>query len=313
MRHALIVAGPTCSGKSNLAMDLAERLGGTVICADSMQIYRELRIVTARPTTADEVLVPHLLYGVRPAAEAGSVAWWRSSALHAMQGCDGLPILCGGTGLYLSALVHGIADIPQPDPVIRDEARALLAELGAENLHARLADIDPKTASKLRPGDGQRVARAWEVWRSTGRGLAAWQADPPLPSGWRFTAIHVDPPRADLRSAIAERFTAMLRDGALAEVRALLALDLDPTLPAMRAQGVPELAAHLRSELTLEEATQRACLASGQYTKRQATWFRNRKLTEPTRTHMIHARITGLSQLSESKQAELINFIYERD
>ncbi len=307
--QALIVAGPTCSGKSALAMDLAERLGGTVINADSMQVYRDLRIVTARPTLADEARVQHLLYGVRGAAEAGSVAWWRNEALRAMAEAPGLPILCGGTGLYFSALTDGIAAVPQPTPEARDEARGLLLEIGAPALHARLAEADPVTAGRLHPTDSQRVARAWEVWRSSGQGLAAWQAQTQTPAPWRFTAIILDPPRDPLRAAIARRFDAMIAAGALDEVRSLLAQHLDPTLPAMRAVGVPELAAHLRGEISLEDASARASLASGQYIKRQATWFRNRKLTEPTHVQTIHAQIAGLEQFSERFTADLFNFI----
>ena len=174
-RRALIVAGPTCSGKSALALDLARRWGGTVINADSMQVYAELRIVTARPTPEEEAEAPHRLYGVRPAAEPGSVAWWRGAALAAMAEAE-LPILCGGTGLYLRSLTAGLADIPDPGEPARTEARALLADEGAPALHARLLAVDPHTAATLRPGDGQRVARAWEVWRGTGHGLAHWLA-----------------------------------------------------------------------------------------------------------------------------------------
>ncbi len=281
--HALIVAGPTASGKSALALGLAQRLGGTVINADSMQVYRELRIVTARPTPAEEAMAPHALYGVRPAAEPGSAAWWRGEALAAMAAAreaGRLPILCGGTGLYFAALTHGIADIPEPDEAARGEARWLLAEHGPNGLHAALAKVDQATAARLRPSDSQRVARAWEVWRSTGRGLAAWQADPVAPPAWRFSAILLDPPRPDLRAAIAGRFQAMLAAGALDEVRALLAQRLDPSLPAMRAHGVPELSAHLRGELSLAEAARRTELVTGQYTKRQATWFRHRSMAD---------------------------------
>jgi tRNA dimethylallyltransferase len=195
-RRALIVAGPTCSGKSALAMELARRLGGTVINADSMQVYRELPIVTARPTPADEAAVPHRLYGVRPAAEPGSVAWWRSEALAAME-ASALPILCGGTGLYLRSLISGLADIPDPGEAARAEARALLAGEGAAALHARLHAVDAATAATLRLTDGQRIARAWEVWRGTGRGLAGWQQAATTPAEWDFAAILLDPPRAD--------------------------------------------------------------------------------------------------------------------
>jgi tRNA dimethylallyltransferase len=308
---ALIVAGPTASGKSALALGLAERVGGVVINADSMQVYRELRILTARPTPAEEARVPHRLYGVRPAAEAGSAAWWRAAALAEMAAArqaGRLPILCGGTGLYFAALTDGLADIPDCGEPARAEARRRLAEDGPAALHAALADVDPDTAARLRPSDGQRLARAWEVWRGTGRGLAAWQAISAAPAPWRFSAILLDPPREALRAAIAARFGAMLAAGALDEVRALQALRLDPGLPAMRAHGVPELLAHLRGEITLAEAARRAQLATGQYTKRQATWFRHRKLAEPSRMHTIHARTAGLAQFSESEMAGLLNF-----
>jgi tRNA dimethylallyltransferase len=311
--HALIVAGPTCSGKSALALAIAERLGGVVINADSMQVYRELRILTARPTPADEARVPHALYGVRSAAEPGSVAWWRGEALGAMAAAHGAgkkPILCGGTGLYFSALTDGIAEIPEPDAAARAEARMLLAEYGPRGLHAALAKVDQATAARLRPSDSQRVARAWEVWRGTGRGLAAWQARAGERAPWRFSAILLDPSREALRAAIAGRFAAMLEAGALEEVRKMLALRLDPALPAMRAHGVPELSAHLRGEITLAEAARRAELVTGQYCKRQATWFRHHSLADPALMHTIHARITDLAQFSESLTADLFTFIH---
>jgi tRNA dimethylallyltransferase len=310
--HALLVAGPTCSGKSALALGLAERLGGTVINADSMQVYRELRIVTARPTAEEEARAPHALYGIRPAAEPGNAAWWRGAALAAMEQARAegrLPILCGGTGMYFAALVDGIADIPECGEAARAEARWLLAEHGPVALHASLAKVDPATAARLRASDSQRVARAWEVWRGTGRGLAAWQKEKGTPAPWRFTALLLDPPRAVLRAAIAGRFAAMLAAGALEEVRGLLALGLDPALPAMRAHGVPELSAHLRGEIALDEAERRAGLATGQYTKRQATWFRHKRMADPARTQVIYARISDFTQFSESETAEIFHFI----
>jgi tRNA dimethylallyltransferase len=309
---AILVAGPTCSGKSALALALAERIGGTVINADSMQVYRELRVLTARPTEAEEARAPHRLYGVRPAAEAGSVAWWRAVALDAMESAaasGSVPILCGGTGMYFSSLTDGMAEIPEPDAAARQEARGLLEADGPAALHAALATVDPLTAARLRPSDGQRVARAWEVWRSTGIGLATWQARTQIPAPWRFSAILLDPPRDALRAAIAGRFSAMLDRGALDEVRALLARSLDPALPAMRAHGVPELSAYLRGEIDLAAAARRAELVTGQYTKRQATWFRHRKLAPPSLTHTIHARTAGLEQFSERKLGELMRFI----
>jgi len=309
---ALIVAGPTCSGKSALAIELARDLHGTVINADSMQVYRELRILTARPTVEDEAVVPHALYGVRSVSEPGSAAWWRTEALAAMDAARAagrLPILCGGTGLYLSALTQGIADIPDPGTAARDEARWLLAELGPGALHARLLDIDPATAATLRPSDGQRLARAWEVWRGTGRGMAAWHAAASPSSKRRYRMVLLNPPREELRHAIDMRFATMLQAGALNEGRALLRMELDPALPALRAHGVPEILAHLRGELDLNEARRRAVLATSQYTKRQATWFRHRAIVDPCATHTIHARFAARTQFSESDRYALMHFV----
>jgi tRNA dimethylallyltransferase len=312
---ALFLAGPTCSGKSALALLLAERLGGIVINADSMQIYRELRILTARPTPADEAHVPHALYGVRPAAEPGHVAWWRETALVEMGQAHAkglLPILCGGTGLYFSALRHGLSDIPPIDPAARTEARAALITLGPSGLHAELAAHDPQTAALIAPTDGQRIARAYEVWLSTGRGLEAWRratTQPPPP--WRFRAIRLDPPRIELQLAAAERFDAMLAAGAADEVAALMAQALDPSLPAMRAHGAPELAAYLRGEMTLAAARAQAIANTNHYIKRQATWFRHHELAAEDHLHMIHAQITSPAQFSESRIADLTRFIRE--
>jgi tRNA dimethylallyltransferase len=310
--RALIVAGPTASGKSALALAVAERLNGTIINTDSMQVYRELRVLTARPTVEEEARVPHRLYGVRPATEASSVAWWRDQALFAMdeaRDAGRLPILTGGSGMYFAALSDGLADIPDPGPDARAEARRLLANQGPAALHASLAHVDPATAARLKPEDGQRIARAWEVWRGTGLGLAAWQNRRTDPAPWRFTAILLDPPRDVLRAAIDTRFEAMMRDGALDEVRALLALNLDPSLPAMRAHGVPELTAYLRGTLSLEEAGRRTELVTGQYTKRQATWFRHHALAPQTRVHTINARFSSFAQFSERESVELFTFI----
>ena len=312
LSKALLIVGPTASGKSALALALAARVGGTIINADSMQVYRELRVLTARPTVAEEAVVPHALYGVRAAAEPGSAAWWRQAALEAMHAAVSagrIPLLCGGTGLYLSSLINGLSPIPLVTAPAREEARGLLQAIGAAALHARLQAVDPDTAARLRTTDSQRVARAWEVWRSSGRGLAAWQAEPGLPSPWRFRAVLLDPPREALRQAIDGRFAAMLAAGALAEVRALLDLGLDPALPAMRAHGVPELAALLRGEISIEEAARRARLVTGQYAKRQATWFRHHALADAGNLHTIHARFACLAQFSECQRGDLLNFI----
>jgi tRNA dimethylallyltransferase len=247
---------------------------------------------------------------VRPAAEPGSVAWWRDAALLEMaQARDAgrLPILTGGSGLYFAALTEGLADIPDAGPEARSEARRLLKEVGPAALHARLAGVDPVTASRLRPTDGQRVARAWEVWCGTGTGLAAWQAKGSQPASWRFAAILLDPPRTDLRSAIAQRFSAMLSAGAMDEVRGLLRQELDPAVPAMRAHGVPELAAHLRGELDLPAAQRRVELVTGQYTKRQATWFRHHRLSP--QMHTIYARFAGDLKFLERNCTDILAFV----
>jgi tRNA dimethylallyltransferase len=255
-----------------------------------------------------------VLYGARPAAEPGSAAWWRTAALQEMAAAHAagkLPILCGGTGLYFSALIDGIADIPEISDEARAEARLLLAKTGPAGLHAALSKVDQATAARLRPSDSQRVARAWEVWRETGRGLAAWQAEKPAPPPWRFAALLLAPPRDALRAAIKTRFAAMIETGAVEEVRALLDLQLDRALPAMRAHGVPELRAHLAGEITLAEAAHRAELVTGQYTKRQATWFRHRRLADPDHTHTIHVRIAGLQQFSESEWSKIFAFVQD--
>lgn len=315
--HCVIVAGPTCSGKSALALALAaalaRRLEVTIINADSMQVYRELRILTARPGPEDEAAVPHRLYGVRAAGLPGSVAWWRDAALQAMQAAwdaGRLPILCGGTGLYLRALTDGLAAIPEPGEAARQEARALLAAIGPAALHGRLAGVDPQSAARIRPSDGQRLARAWEVWRGTGRGMASWSGEPGLPPApCLFTAIRLAPERDALRRAIDLRFGAMLAAGAMAEVAALLALGLAPELPAMRAHGVPELGAVLGGSLDLMEARRRAVLAQGQYTKRQATWFAHHALAPAERSIIIDTRMPGMTQEMERMMPDLIAFV----
>ncbi len=310
---ALIVFGPTASGKSALALELAQCFTGTVINADSMQLYRELRVLTARPSPVEMAAAPHRLYGVRPAAEPASAAWWRGAALAAMEEARAerrLSILCGGTGFYIAVLTQGLAEIPEPAPEARAEARALLARLGPARLHTHLSEVDPLTAARLHPSDGQRIARAWEVWRGTGQGLAAWQALGAEPvRGWRFAAIVLDPPRAELRAAIAARFKQMLAAGAVEEVRSLLALNLDPSLPAMRAHGVREIAAALRGEVALDEAARRTILATGQYAKRQATWLRHHPLTEDRAAFSIIAHQRFSAQLLESILPRIRDFI----
>ena len=312
---ALIVAGPTASGKSALALALAQRLDGVVINADSMQVYRDLRVLTARPTPEEEALVPHRLYGVRPAAEPADAAWWRERALAAMDEASRagkLPILCGGTGLYFHSLARGLADVPAVPPWAREEARAQLAASGAAAVHERLARLDPATAAKLRPTDGQRLARALEVVLGTGRGLAAWRSSgggPDSAAPWPRRAVLLRPPRDELRQAVAARFDAMLRAGALDEVRAMVGRGLDPALPAMRAHGVPELAAHLAGRMGLSEARERAVANTRQYIKRQDTWFRHHPLAEPDSTRHVHARFAPGEQFPERIVADILAFV----
>jgi tRNA dimethylallyltransferase len=305
-RPFIIITGPTASGKSALALDIARRFGGTIINADAMQCYAELRVITARPSLAEEAAAPHLLYGVRAAAEPANAAWWRGAALAAMQ-TVALPILCGGTGMYLSALVNGIADIPEPPPEARAQARALLAGLGAPALHARL---DAATAARIDPHNGQRIARAYEVLIGTGRGLADWQAIPRAPlTGWRPFMVLLAPARDALAAAISTRFDAMLANGGLREVAALLALGLPPRLPLLRAHGVPELGRHLRGEITLPAAAAAAARATLQYTKRQMTWFRHQKLASDADMQIIRQEYGLNKQQTESLDARLVNFI----
>ena len=303
-RAALVVAGPTASGKSDLAIRLAETFGGIVINADSMQLYRELRILTARPGAAAEARAPHRLYGILPAAEAGSAAAWRARALAEIEAAwatGRLPILVGGTGLYLQTLYRGLAPVPAIPPSVVAEATALHAELGPEGFHRALAARDPEMAARLRPSDRQRLVRAFSVVVATGRSLAAWQAVPPREPafGAPLATIHLDPPRAETYARCDTRFAAMVAEGALEEVAALLALDLDPGLPAVKAVGVAPLGRHLRGETTLDEAIAAGQQATRRYAKRQMTWFRHRlALSSPQN-----------AQFSESFSPEIFSFI----
>ncbi len=276
---AVLIAGPTASGKSAAALELAEEIGGVVINADSMQVYREAPILTAQPSDADKARVPHLLYGHVSAREVYSVGRWRDDAATAVAQAKAMnrtPIFVGGTGMYFMALTEGLADIPPTPPEIRDAARALLDDIGVEALHAQLTDRDPVTASKLRPSDPQRVLRAFEVFEATGRPLAQWQDAPtaPLLKDAKLAAFVLDPPRPELRARIAARFEAMLDVGGLDEARALEGLD--PALPAAKLLGLRPLQALAAGTLTRAEALDGAITATRQFAKRQMTWFRHR-------------------------------------
>ncbi len=276
---ALLIGGPTASGKSGLALSLAREHEGVVINADSMQVYRDLAIMTARPDAEEMEEAPHRLFGFLDAAQPCSVAFWLDAARRAAQeavAAGHVPILVGGTGLYLAAFVEGISPMPDVPPQARQEIACRMAERGSAALHQELAALDPETAARLPPGDRQRIVRALEVVIATGTPLSAWQKLP-REGGWNgpVLQINVDPDRQDLRSACDSRFDAMMACGALEEIAALAARGLDPDLPAMRALGVPPLIEHLAGRMALEEAVERAKAGTRQYAKRQATWFRN--------------------------------------
>ena len=275
---AVLICGPTASGKSALAVELAREFGGVVINANSMQVYAELRVITNRPTPADEASALHRLYGFRPAREPYSAALWLAdvgAALDEAKREGWLPIIVGGTGLYFKALTEGLSDIPDIPEEIRARYR-LLAQTGSpQALHAELARRDPLTATRLRPTDPQRIVRALEVLEATGRPLAEWQATkrpPLLPLAHAFPLVmSVD--RAELYRCCDARFDAMIAEGAIEEAGAVAALGLDPSLPAMRAVGLPPLLAYARGEISFEEAAERAKTNTRNYAKRQISWM----------------------------------------
>lgn len=303
----VIVAGPTGSGKSACALAVAEEFRGTIINADSMQVYRDLDLLTARPAAAAMARAPHRLYGFLDAAEACSVGRWRTLALAeiaAARDAGRLPILAGGTGLYLGALLNGLAEVPAIDPAVREEARALHASLGGPGFHARLAERDPVGAVRLSPADTQRLLRAWEVVTATGAPLAQWQARQAPAPRWQAAAIVLMPPRETLYATLDRRFLAMLEEGAVEEVRALTGRGLSPQLPAMKAVGVPEIAGWLAGRLTRDDAVAAAQQATRRYAKRQFTWLRHRfEATE----HLQKMQVSA--QFSESLRPKIFSFI----
>jgi tRNA dimethylallyltransferase len=275
---AILVAGPTATGKSAAALSLARSLRGTIINADSMQLYRELAILTARPAEAER-LAPHRLYGSIPAAEAYSAGRWLEDAARALREAKSegrVPIFVGGTGLYFKALTEGLAPIPDVPPEIRKAWREQAQKIGAEGLHRELAARDPVMAARLRSSDPQRILRALEVIDATSVSLGEWQggsAAPVLgPEGVLKIVIALE--REPLYAGIDARFDRMMEEGALQEVRALIALHLDPGLPAMRAHGVRELAAHLAGGSSLDAAITKSKTESRRFAKRQMTWAR---------------------------------------
>lgn len=276
---AILIAGPTASGKSAVALALAERLGGTVINADSMQLYRELRILTARPSETEERLAPHRLYGTVPASEAFSVGRWLEGAQAVIAEARGegrVPILIGGTGLYFKALLEGLAPVPDVPDEVRAHWREQSERLGPAALHRELTARDPGMAGKLRPSDPQRIVRALEVIDATGVSLSEWQGAPAAPVLDRHAGMRlvIAPEREPLYAGIDARFDRMVEAGALEEVEVLLAQGLDDSLPAMRAHGVRELRAYLAGASSLEEAKIKSKTETRRYAKRQMTWAR---------------------------------------
>jgi len=294
-----VIAGPTAGGKSGLATRIAERFDGTVINADALQVYRELEILTARPTGAELARARHRLYGVLAATDPCSAARWRALALDAIAAAPGLAIVVGGTGLYLRALMRGLAPLPAVPAAVRAAAVARRSVLGPEAFHREVAVRDPAMAARLPVGDRQRLVRAWEIFEATGKPWSDWLAAPdePPPSGLRFAVMAVAPPRAELYRAIDRRLVAMVERGALDEVRGLAALD--PALPVHKALGARELARHLRGELALADALAAAQQATRRYAKRQITWLR----------HQLPGATWFGAQYSDQLSPEIFSFI----
>jgi tRNA dimethylallyltransferase len=294
-KPVIIIAGPTASGKSALAVDVAERVSGMVINADSMQVYRGLEILTSAPDAKMRARAPHRLFGVLSPDKSCSAGEWRDlamAAIHTAHNSGQVPIVVGGTGLYLRSLMAGIARMPSIPTDTRDRIRASLTQDGSAALHERLRQQDPDTASRLSKNDGQRICRALEVLEATGRSLTDWQREgtrPPDLGGLKFWTILLMPPREELYPACDARFSQMLENGALDEAQYLSDLALDPALPAMKALGVPHLLSHLKGKLTLDDARRLGQQATRRYVKRQVTWF----------THQIVANIVLNSKYNE--------------
>jgi tRNA dimethylallyltransferase len=276
----VLIAGPTASGKSALALDLAQKARGVVINTDSMQVYRDLRIITARPTPDEEALVPHRLYGHVDASVNFSAGAWVADAAKVLAEAraeNRLPIFIGGSGLYFKALTRGLSAVPPIPAEVREAVRARLERDGVEAMRAELSRRDPAYAERLKPRDRIRIARALEVVEATGRSLTDWHRDglPPLLPPGEFTALFLAPERDGLYARIDARFEVMLNAGALEEVAKLAARDLDPLLPAMKAHGVPALIRHLKGGISREEASEIGRADTRHYAKRQFTWFRH--------------------------------------
>ena len=279
-KRALLIAGPTASGKTALALALADRLGGAIVNADSMQVYRDLWIITARPSDDEMARAPHHLFGTVDAGENYSVARWLSDAGAALRACEAagrLPIFVGGTGLYFRALTEGLSDIPPVPEAVRAELRAWAEGRDPAALHARLSERDPETAAHLRPTDPQRILRALEVFEATGRSLRSFHDERrgAVLKPEETLSLFLAPDRDVLRARIDTRFDGMIAAGALEEVKALAARGLDPALPAMRAHGVPGIIRALHGDISMEEAIEKGKADTRAYAKRQHTWFRH--------------------------------------
>ncbi len=278
MPRALLIAGPTASGKSAAALALARRFGAAIVNADSMQVYRDLRILTARPSPEEERLAPHRLFGVIDGALNFSAGRWARAAGEVLAETKERPVVfVGGTGLYFRALTEGLSEIPSVPEAVRAEVRAKAEGRATPELHDELQARDPETAARLNPSDRQRILRALEVVAATGRPLVSFlgaRATPALTPG-EWAGLYLAPDRAELGQRIDARFDAMLAQGALDEVAALIERRLDPALPVMRAHGVPHLIGHIEGRLTLDEAASRSKLDTRHYAKRQFTWARH--------------------------------------
>jgi tRNA dimethylallyltransferase len=282
--HVILIAGPTASGKSALAMGLAEETGAIIVNADSMQVYTELPILTARPSPVDEARAPHRLYGIRSVRDSYSVADWLRDVAPLIEAAraGGPPLaIVGGTGLYFKALTEGLAPVPDIPQDVRQHWRAQAGRLGAVALHAELARRDAAMAERLRPSDPQRITRALEVLEATGRSLGEWQSmeGDPLLGQNEAEKLYVCPPRAELYARCDARLDRMIGAGALAEVEALMAMDLPPDRPATRALGVAPLTAYLRGQLSFSAAMERAKTETRRYAKRQMTWGRRNMMS----------------------------------
>ncbi len=288
LKTAILIAGPTASGKSAVAIAVARQLNGVVINADAMQLYAELDVLTSRPSRDDEAIVPHRLFGCVPAAEAWSAGRWLEAASREISAAwdqDKVPVVAGGTGLYFKVLVEGLSQISPVPADIRDHWRQRLQREGPQTLHGELARTAPADAARIKQGDGQRIVRALEVFEATGKPLAEHFAEAAKTSVLAKTEVlrvALTPPRDELYGSCDARFEAMMANGAMQEVEKLMALKLDPELPAMKAIGVQALAGHLAGTMSLEEAIAMAQKQTRNYAKRQMTWIRNQMAGWPT-------------------------------